>query len=597
MSTSSSTQESNISTHLAKRFRFLFTLPQSTKKVYAMNLLLTLFVNTVYSLVLDSTLQNLLLRLALQIPLQIAVVEASVALVRRGSKIANRRRLSASFLFVNGCWAILSVVSFAARSDVVKTSQFLLLSAMVATTLALFLIWPVFTTRAVQGMLVSIANTLPILVLVAPQTTLTPYSSAWAISFGLLFFTSLFSTMIAIDRLSLKDFNGSTFRFLKAFLYAWINQDSTALENSLSTHATEQPVETKLIEIEADNKKLAIVIPNVHPGPFYPVGSYDLPSRVQNKFRDAGYDHCFVLHGVVNHTFNLASKADVNLYLSSIARKPQSRPLRTVSQPASASMGDVTINGIAMGDVPLLTITSWPKGGEDYPPGFLDLAEQTCVSNTRDSFVLVDAHNAIGEDPDTKTQESTLQAMVKCLQQLQTSPADSPAVSFTSIKTNTHTKTNSDMGEGGLGVLLMKIKNEYHALVYADANNSTSAVRRAIMKALAEQDVKLFEFCTSDSHFNAARVMNERGYLLLGEATPPNELANTVSETVVQLKKQIQPARMAFTSWKTKVKTVQQDTLGKFRTLIDSCLVYLKYGAMAAFVTLVVGMLILFFVG
>ncbi len=74
----------------------------------------------------------------------------------------------------------------------------------------------------------------------------------------------------------------------QAFMKTWANGDASDLETIISAHSEEAEVTTKMLRFHTREGDTFIVLPGVHPGPFHPVGSYDLPGVVSRAFEDLG---------------------------------------------------------------------------------------------------------------------------------------------------------------------------------------------------------------------------------------------------------------------------------------------------------------------
>ncbi|MEM0287543.1 MAG: DUF2070 family protein [Nitrososphaerota archaeon] len=505
--------------------------------------------------------------------IQILSFMLSTRTLKRNSKTFNTRRLLGTYLFSDIVIVIPLCLIIFFNHSVEKQVESLLLLTFLAITINLFVIWPVFSTRLSYSLFTSVLGILPTTALVL--TLRSPSSFTWlSIPLGVILILSMYLTLIKVQHSGLKRFNTPTFDILKAFLVSWTDGNPSDLENILLNTATDNTIDTKVITIE-NSKKLAIIIPNVHPGPFYPVGSYNLTERLHNAFLKKGYDHCFVLHGIVDHTYNIASTSDVDTYLSQLAENDNFVPMQNITTPITLTKNNVTVTSISLGNVPLIIISSWPFGGEDYPPKFTRSAD---IIMRKDSqlFAIVDAHNSIGKDPDDEKQSTLLELITECLSKGKDAQSHTPYCAFTTYYPRHTDPLSSDIGNGGIGLLLLQLGNEKYALISIDANNAVNEVRQAIESKLESLNIKLLELCTSDTHFNAARIRNGKGYLLLGEITKPETIADIIHKMATTLIQALEPSKIKFSNVKNTVKTLNEDVFKKFQILIRESLQLLK---------------------
>src|SRR5919107_6086595 len=80
---------------------------------------------------------------------------------------------------------------------------------------------------------------------------------------------------IVIDRIGRPNFS-SAFKILQAFLKAWTENKSEEMERIAEEKANSKSVKTFLVKLKS-KKDVMIVLPELHPGPFNPIGGSNLP--------------------------------------------------------------------------------------------------------------------------------------------------------------------------------------------------------------------------------------------------------------------------------------------------------------------------------
>ncbi|HEX7179412.1 MAG TPA: DUF2070 family protein, partial [Nitrososphaeraceae archaeon] len=107
----------------------------------------------------------------------------------------------------------------------------------------------------------------------------------------------------------------STFQVLQAFLSAWTEKRQDRMEKIFESKAVVKNVCTQVLKFQLkNNDEVRIVLPEVHPGPFSPVGGSNLPYRIFKFFNK----RAIVLHSLSDHSLNLPSSSEVDNYLNSL---------------------------------------------------------------------------------------------------------------------------------------------------------------------------------------------------------------------------------------------------------------------------------------
>ena len=128
-----------------------------------------------------------------------------------------------------------------------------------------------------------------------------------------------------------------------------------------------------------------------------------------------------------------------------------------------------------------------------------------------------------------------------------------------------------DVTENGISLLMIRKGNSKSALVLADANNSVPGLRSAADQALDASGYELIEFCTSDSHSLAARGLTaERGYEALGEATPPESIAELVVRMAKLAEARLSPAQCGSAKMTSKVRVFGSRALEEFAAMTQA---------------------------
>jgi putative membrane protein len=449
----------------------------------------------------------------------------------------------------------------------------------------ILIFWPVFAESVWLAIGISAFNILPIIL---RFSLLTAYNGSpipllpLALGFGFLIIMLL--TLNWINEAARKHLAVPSFKLLKAFLDSWTNFNGRTLESMLSTFGEEGSASTYLLEFSSEAKeKVGIVIPEVHPGPFAPVGAFDLPGKIHWYLKQRGYAEVFVLHGAVDHSFNLVSSQDVEHYLAQITIPPTEGTFSNkLTSPLVRESGDVVVTGIRFGDSLCLFI-SVPKGSEDYPSSFREAVKNLCAKIGYRRVILVDAHDSIGDTPSAALQSNALEGIKQVASELFSAPQYEAKFGAASKQFTFASVSGADIGAGGIGCLILEVDGVNHAIVSADSNNAMVGLRHEIASALAEKSISLLEFCTSDSHFNAARIRNKRGYLVLGETTVPAKIGRDISELAEQAKMKMSKASIGVYEWVSHTRLPKGDLLNQMEATLTDALDATKKGLVLIF--------------
>ena len=508
---------------LASRYRHLFVLPR---------LGILLVYSAVASVVLSLTAVPfagavLAFPLAFAAVLLSSFIIARVARLMDGASIASFRRAVAAVFVGETVWFVCSALGLLyalAQPSSHSAGNALVFGGLLSAGFEFLVINGAFVERSsVSGLLAAVhplATVGIFLTLGAPAfdaSALIPGASA-------LLIAAVFTPILRLRRTS-KGF--SSVRLFQAFMKAWANDDSSDLERIIDAHASKTTVSSKVFKFARQTGDVYAVLPGVHPGPFYPVGSYNLPGLISNSFQEIG--GVLTLHRPGGHENNLTTNEGAKRYaadLKALAEETRATQTPAIRGPIAAKIGKATASAFAFGDDLLLTVSFAPYGSDDMDPG----AERQLAAAAAQSGLdlsLIDAHNSIDggrEEPDLGDQ-----GWSRLIKDTAEAAPSAFRLGYAHSK-GTDFPRSPDITTNGIALLLLEVDKTKWALVLADANNAIPSLRKEAADALDAEGYKLLEFCTSDSHDLAARGLTvERGYRALGEATPPTSI---VAETV-----------------------------------------------------------------
>ncbi|MEM3828238.1 MAG: DUF2070 family protein [Conexivisphaerales archaeon] len=388
----------------------------------------------------------------------------------------------------------------------------------------------------------------------------------------------IFSVFISIyikfiDNVGLSLLNVSSFKILSSYLYAWVCSDPTPLENLLEKNSIESKIETYKIDLVNCNKNVSLVIPGIHPGPFSPIGSYNLPYEIINFYNSQNVNS-MVFHSPSSHEVNLPSKYQTEHYLNSLNNLYLISQGSFCSKPIKINKNKVTVNGLKFSDIILAFITFAPYGVEDLPTEIYEYVKGL-ESNGIKKVILVDAHNALGPIP---TKED-IEDLKSCLTELIERLTKSPSYPFRYNFAQERSPVFEEIGPGGISCLALLIDN-YHYIIYSiDSNNSVPNLRPVLEKELQKKGLSLIEVCTTDTHFSSGKILSEKGYYALGELSNLNHIVSMLVNMASELIDDLRAGAFKTYYCLSNLKILGRNQINTYSIFLNTVLSKVKKGA------------------
>ena len=574
---------------LASRYRHLFVLPSAAALlVYgvASSLLLGLLSKGTAGLIPSVTSFAIFV-------LSASAVASSVRIADKDT-IANFRRVLAVVLAGDVLWLV--CVAAAAGFVFFTGSQTAMTNAVLFGGLAcvgfeFLIINGSFVESGPLSFALALLHPIPTLVLLRLPELLTKIDPA-AAAFGVVASTSIGGFTSLLRRRKTKSGHDALSLF-RAFMKTWVAGDAAQLEKIISDHAEEAETTTKVMRFRNDTGDVFVVLPGVHPGPFHPVGSYDLPGVVSRAFTDLG--PVMTLHRPGGHERNLVSSAETEGFADTLHDFAEGlRPSGPgVSRgPMFGQVGKASAGAIAFGDDVLLTISFSPYGSDDLDTKVEEQLVQIASAVGLDASV-VDAHNSIKDTAESPDLEDS--GWRHLLEETAGSAPGEFRVSYTHSK-DIGFRGRDDLTENGIGLLMVETDRK-SVLVLADANNAVPGLREAAAKALSESGYSMIEFCTSDSHNLAARGLTvARGYEALGEETPTESIVRAVVSLAKLAEGRLSRAKYVSGKITSRMKLFGAQSLEEFAGITQSSSsfgsAYLKGAAVTFGITLLLSLVL-----
>jgi putative membrane protein len=314
----------------------------------------------------------------------------------------------------------------------------------------------------------------------------------------------------------------STFGVLQAFLAAWTENKADKMEKIAESKAHNEVVSTYIIKFKrANSKGISIILPQLHPGPFNPIGGSNLPYMLYTLFSK----NALIMHSVSDHSLNIPSKIEMKRYIDTLSSPAILENGNTCTLPAHIKIEKSSVTGIAFGNTAMLFLSMAPTGMEDVPDDIRIDIEQYSSQLGFNHVITVDSHNAMGPHLRKPDSDNLLLAAKQCLGRLKDAQHYEFKIGFANSEDIFfNTSLGEDLGQSGLAVVVIEVAGSRYAIGWADANNMENGIRDHIISTLNDNGIKMVEVCTSDTHSTSGK-RTRQGYFTLGNVSNPDEIA------------------------------------------------------------------------
>ena len=156
----------------------------------------------------------------------------------------------------------------------------------------------------------------------------------------------------------------STHKTIQAYLASQGNDFEDA-EKLMEQHSTETKVTTSQLKLTSQdgNKEFRMVLPEIHPGPYHPVGGSNIPYLIYKNLSSSA----MVMHSISDHALNLPSRNEVENYLKNLENSKVKEEGVQCTEPVTVQINKARVTGMLFGNNPLLFLSLSPHGMEDIP--------------------------------------------------------------------------------------------------------------------------------------------------------------------------------------------------------------------------------------
>jgi putative membrane protein len=473
-----------------------------------------------------------------------------------------------SYAFSWLLWVKLTLLGFAA----VLTLRFLAFNATSSAStwrqILSVLMGPVLSVATFAFFWMEISTTVVLQVL--PFVVLSP----------IIGYAAVYLLLSSIDHLGRTAYSLPALPLFRAFLLNWVTDQNEPLEKHLETMGTDADIEVTLLKFDSASKpKAALIVPQVHPGPFKNIGSSLLPSLLKKSYeQEFGGNACVPL-GVLGHELDLASQAQNKKIIAHTVDSAKFNAQDTLASPlVRTKEGTATASCQIFGDTAFLSFSLAPNTTEDLPQELGRIVNEEAKTLGLKNAVVVNTHNCLTAIIDTAEHLDELkEAASKCLQKALSLPTKPFKVGSATVFPNEF-NLKSGMGAGGITVIVIEVENHKIAYVIIDGNNMIPKLRETILNSLADLGFDLSEVFTTDTHSVTASVTGRRGYHPVGEVMDHKLLLNYISEAAKNAEANLEASKSGYLHFVVpQVRVIGEERLKSVTTLVDKAIVKAKH--------------------
>ena len=386
-------------------------------------------------------------------------------------------------------------------------------------------------------------------------------SDTKALTYGITFLLLGTAWTLITDRATGK--LASTHKMLQAYVAASTRNDPVKMETIIEARSEEFTVSTFQIVFRTQKKECRLVLPDVHPGPFHPIGGSNITYLIYKNLNSSA----MVMHSVSDHSLNLPSKSQVDLYLSSLQKSSKIQQGSKCTKPAIVQVNKARTVGMLFDKTAVLILSLSPHGMDDIPSYVKTELEQYAKNRGFERILIVDSHNAMGEAIQKNDADDLLKAAKSNLDTLMTKETMPLEVGYSNsefLKINT-----DDLGPGKIAVMCMKIGDEKFFLGWADANNMQNGLREHISNHFSQNGCSLLEICTSDTHYKAREARNKHGYFEFGSLAKSVDAATWFLQVAKEAERNLLSASFELLEQETKVKVMGDKQFEDYSKTLD----------------------------
>ena len=391
-------------------------------------------------------------------------------------------------------------------------------------------------------------------------------------------FVAVSILLSSIDRLGKTAYSLPALPLFRAFILNWVDSQNAPLEKYLEEMGEDADISVTLLKFDAAKTKAAIIVSQVHPGPFKNIGSSILPSLLKREVeKEFGGSVCVPL-GLLGHESDLASQAENFKIVENVIANAKFESKTSLASPfIRVNEGVATASCQIFGDTAFLSFTLSPKTTEDLPQELGRIVAEEAKKLGLQNAVVVNCHNCLTSIVDTVEHLDELQrSAFKCLQKAVALPTKPFIVGSHTIFPLEFTLKDG-MGAGGITAIVIQVENQKIAYVVIDGNNMAPGLREKILTRLSVWGFAASEVFTTDTHAVTASITGGQGYHPVGEAMDHELLIQYITQAAKKAEANLESCTAGCRTFIVpQVRVIGEERLKSITTLVDKTIIKAK---------------------
>lgn len=387
-----------------------------------------------------------------------------------------------------------------------------------------------------------------------------------SIGYGIVFCVLGSIWTLLSDRIAGSGKLSSTHAFLQAYLAAWTNDDPKPMEVLMEKRSEPSKVSTFQILFKKKDGDCRLVIPDLHPGPFHPIGGSNIPYLIYKNLNSSA----MVMHSISDHSLNLPSKSQVDHYITSLKQNLKIQEGTKSTKPVTIQVNRARTTGLLFDKTAVLILSLSPHGMEDIPFYIKSELEQYGKNRGFERVLIVDSHNAMGKEIEKLDADDLLNAAKSTLDTLITKESLPLEVGYANSE-NLNFEAD-DLGPGKVAIMCFKVGGEKFFLAWADANNMLNGLREEIASHFSKNGYNFLEICTSDTHYKARTAKNKHGYFEFGSISKAPDVISWFLDLAKKAEQSTSLASYDLLESQTNVKVMGGNQLELYSKSLDNAM-------------------------
>ncbi len=327
------------------------------------------------------------------------------------------------------------------------------------------------------------------------------------------------------------------------------------------------PIQVIDVEGRSGKRKVTLVFPYVHPGPFGTIGTSNLPEKLHNRLAGSLGD-LMVFHTATTNSDNSVFEEDIDTIASSVEEAARNaQKVGHISRLKKLNVGKYSIGLIRMDDYGWCTVFPDRERFDDisYEEG-IRLIKAMRDSGSAD-FILTDAQsNFLQGAPLLEDLSPLIPACRREFNRL--TPRFRPRIGYARKVVK-----YSALGPMGIQVMVIQVNRKKQALILTDSNNITDELMEATRNKILGIVDEVF-FLTTDNHYVNAGTLDMNP---LGQRDDPGIVSESIRECVADAVDNIEECVIRIGSSRATVRGGEGSLFKRMLSVVSSSVRGAKY--------------------